>query len=94
MNSFTTFYPHEAKVRKIWDNHNILDINTDFALQVETNDRTTIFIHAKRAELEIIYKALDDFFADIHKAEKAEVEAERYAEAMHDQMLSEQASLS
>jgi len=84
MNQFITFAPKSSEVRKIWDHEDILENTTSFVLDINTADHGSIHLHAKRAELEVVYKALDDFFAKVHKAERAEREAEFYAEAMYE----------
>lgn len=86
MNSFSTFTPTSAQVKKVWDKDDYLSPETAFVLHIDTNDRTNISIHSNRAGLEIIYKALDDYFANIHHYETLEKEYETYSEAMFEKM--------
>lgn len=83
----TIFHPETARVRKVWDKEDILDPNASLSLSVDVVNGGSLFVHGNRAELAVIYKALDDYFSEVHEAQRAEREAEEYASYMLDKMV-------
>lgn len=77
-------------VKQVWDYQDITNPNADLVIRLDYD----VTIHIQTADLERLFGVINAHLEQVHKARKAEVQAERYAEAMFDQMLSEQESLS
>ena len=78
------------QVKKVWDSQEIIDPQADLTIQFDFD----LSLHIQTTDLERLFGIINAHLEMVEKARKAEKEAERYSEAMFDQMLSEQESLS
>lgn len=85
-----TYQNTEFRINKVWDSQDITDPSAALALYIGQD----LTIHTSTEDLERLFGVINYHLEQVHKARNAEKEAERYAEAMFDQMLSSQESLS
>lgn len=74
----------EFLVKKVWEHENIIEPNCSLVIRLDS----AVSIHIETADLERLFGVINAHLEQVHKARKAEVQAERYAEAMFDEYIS------